>query len=168
MKNNYWKFIVNFIYWTVICFLLLIAGILTISSFNLSNNISLYTVQSGSMEPTIKVGSLIIVRPQTTYKKGDIITFKSEAEKNLEKPKHPTTHRIYDIKITAKDIYFVTKGDFNKIPDTQLTKKDLVIGKVILDSLCRISDCLRKNFSRIDRTGCYSSNYNHLFRINKY
>lgn len=49
---------------------------------------------SGSMEPTIPTGSLIISKPVAQYQVGDIVTFKSPNAKNsLDR----TTHRIYDI-----------------------------------------------------------------------
>ncbi|MEM0007817.1 MAG: signal peptidase I [Candidatus Bathyarchaeia archaeon] len=81
-------------------------------------------VHTGSMEPTIPVGSIVVIKPANpeTLKVGDIICFKVETE-------HPTTvtHRI--IGITSQG--FITKGDANEDPDTWIVKKQDVIGKVI-------------------------------------
>jgi len=81
-------------------------------------------VYTGSMEPTIPVGSIVVIKPANseTLKVGDIICFKVETER-------PTTvtHRI--IGITSQG--FITKGDANEDPDTWIVKKQDVIGKVI-------------------------------------
>ena len=81
-------------------------------------------VYTGSMEPAIPVGSVVVIKPvdPETLKIGNIICFKIES-------KSPTTvtHRI--IGITAEG--FITKGDANEDPDTWTVKKENVIGKVI-------------------------------------
>jgi signal peptidase len=81
-------------------------------------------VYTGSMEPAIPVGSIVVIKPANpdTLKIGDIICFKIEAEQ-------PTTvtHRI--IGITNEG--FKTKGDANEDPDQWIVKKENVIGKVI-------------------------------------
>jgi len=81
-------------------------------------------VYTGSMEPAIPVGSIVIIKPADpdTLKIGDIICFKVETE-------YPTTvtHRI--IGITSQG--FITKGDANEDPDQWIVKKENVIGKLI-------------------------------------
>jgi len=81
-------------------------------------------VYSGSMEPAIPVGSVVVIKPvdPETLKVGDILCFKIETES-------PTTvtHRI--INITSQG--FITKGDANEDPDTWIVKKENVVGKVI-------------------------------------
>jgi len=81
-------------------------------------------VYTGSMEPAIPVGSVVVIKPvdPETLTIGDIICFKIESES-------PTTvtHRI--INITAQG--FITKGDANEDPDTWIVKKENVVGKVI-------------------------------------
>jgi signal peptidase len=81
-------------------------------------------VYTGSMEPAIPVGSVVVIKPANpeTLKVGDIICFKTEAEY----PK-TVTHRI--IGITSQG--FITKGDANEDPDQWIVKKENVIGKVI-------------------------------------
>ena len=79
-------------------------------------------VESGSMEPTIKTGSLVFSLPSDTYKQGDIVTFKqSAASKTL------VTHRI----VYKYDNDFFTKGDANKTIDNGRVSKDQIAGKVI-------------------------------------
>jgi len=79
-------------------------------------------VYSGSMEPTIPVGSIVLIKPANpeTLKIGDIICFKLSQPTSI-------THRI--INITNEG--FITKGDANEDPDMWTVKKENVIGKVI-------------------------------------
>ncbi len=118
-KVNYWQIITYIIYALVIIFA--ISAIL--SRFSVGG-VRLLTVQSGSMEPAIKMGSVVFVKAQDNYKIGDIITFRTSA--SLEET---TTHRIVDV-IEEDDItYFQTQGDANGTPDGQLIPKDWVVGK---------------------------------------
>lgn len=82
----------------------------------------LYTVQSGSMEPSIKTGSLAVVIPSNTYNVGDVITFTDSAN-----AKTTTSHRIVSINETS----FQTKGDANENIDAAFVSKNNVIGKVL-------------------------------------
>ncbi len=83
-------------------------------------------VQSGSMAPAIKMGSIVVVKPAEDYKIGDVITFGP-----CTKTKAPTTHRIYDIKVVEGKPYYITKGDANNAPDQREISKREVIGKVL-------------------------------------
>ncbi len=80
-------------------------------------------VFTGSMEPAIPVGSIVVIKPANpeTLKIGDIICFKIETESATT-----VTHRIFDI--TSQG--FITKGDANEDPDQWIVKKENVIGKV--------------------------------------
>jgi len=80
-------------------------------------------VYTGSMEPAIPVGSVVVIKPADpeTLKIGDIICFKLSQPTSI-------THRI--INITNEG--FTTKGDANEDPDTWTVKKENVIGKAIL------------------------------------
>lgn len=81
----------------------------------------LKVVQSGSMEPAIHVGSVVVIVPETSYNVGDVITFGPDTKKQI-----PITHRIAEI----TDEGFVTKGDANEHPDPKPAKKGEVIGRV--------------------------------------
>lgn len=73
---------------------------------------------TGSMEPTINVNSLILIKEQKSYKVNDIITFKS---KNSY-----VTHRI----VSIEEDKVITKGDNNNTEDKPISKKDIV-GKLV-------------------------------------
>ncbi len=79
-------------------------------------------VISGSMEPEIKTGSLILIdEKDKDVKPGDIIAFRAG---ELE-----AAHRVAG---TAEDGY-VTKGDSNKTVDPGIVTIDMIRGKVIMD-----------------------------------
>jgi signal peptidase len=82
-------------------------------------------VISGSMEPAIQTGSVVIVRPvdTTTIQQGDIIMFSSLDKKSL------TTHRVVKTEPeTGKG--FITKGDANNNPDITPVLPDQIVGIV--------------------------------------
>ena len=80
---------------------------------------SILNVISGSMEPTIKVGSIIIIRQQKNYYINDIITYKDENNSII-------THRV-----VAKEVEeLTTKGDINTNEDKPI-KKEQIYGKVV-------------------------------------
>ena len=91
--------------------------------------IQVYTVLSGSMEPTYQVGSLIYVRPVDPFKlePGDPITFMLSADT-------VATHRIVEVVPDENDssvVRFRTKGDANEVEDGSLVHYKNVIGKPI-------------------------------------
>lgn len=82
-----------------------------------------YNVISGSMEPTISVGSIVYVRGENfdQLSVGDIIAFESGAS--------IVTHRITDI--NANDMLITTKGDANNTEDFTPVAYTNVVGKVV-------------------------------------
>jgi signal peptidase len=119
-KINYWKIITYIIY----TFIIIFAVTAILSKFSIGG-VKLLTVQSGSMEPKIKVGSLVFIKSQKNYQKNDIITFRTNASL-----KETTTHRIVKISQKNETTYFQTKGDANNAPDSQPVPKDWILGKV--------------------------------------
>jgi len=89
-------------------------------------NYKVFTVQSGSMEPKIKLGSLIFVKPGTDYKVGDIVTFKIQGGKTT------ITHRIMKKNFQGEAVSYATKGDANEDSDPDEVKKENIIGKTFL------------------------------------
>ena len=82
-----------------------------------------YVVLSGSMEPTIKTGSLCFINKHADYdniKEKDIIAFKS-GKKTL------VTHRV----VSINEEGFETKGDNNNNKDEGIVTKDKYVGKNI-------------------------------------
>jgi len=105
-----------------------IAILLIVSVFPITGNFKVLTVQSGSMMPAIKTGSIVLVKPTNNYKIGDIITFGQ-----ISKTKTPTTHRIAEIEVANGQPIYTTKGDANNAPDQKQVPAKEVIGRVLLD-----------------------------------
>ena len=90
-------------------------------------------VRSGSMEPTIGVGSIAVVRAVQVYKAGDIIAFRSE-----NNPKTIITHRVVEVLIErppaqrvsgSESVFYKTKGDANENIDGWIVDEKNIIGK---------------------------------------
>ncbi len=69
-----------------------------------------FTVVSGSMEPSIPTGSLVVVLPvdPVAIRVGDVITYTSP-----DAPYPTLTHRVLSIIQTSQGVAFQTKGDAN-------------------------------------------------------
>ncbi|HLU98219.1 MAG TPA: signal peptidase I [Thermobifida alba] len=80
-------------------------------------------VLSGSMEPTLPVGSVVIAGPVAPdeVEVGDIITFTHAAPAQTEVAESASaplvTHRVIDVETTAEGTFFHTQGDANTVPD---------------------------------------------------
>ncbi|MBQ4428051.1 MAG: signal peptidase I [Oscillospiraceae bacterium] len=94
---------------------------------------SMFRVISGSMEPELPVGSMIVVKrvEPEEVKVGDIITFFS-TDPTLRGGVN--THRVVDIDNSGIDILFMTKGDANQFMDEYGAVGSNLIGVVIYDS----------------------------------
>jgi len=90
-------------------------------------NIEVKIVQSGSMEPAITTGSLVVVKPQERYEVGEVITFGEDSAERI-----PTTHRIVRDEVRGGIVYYTTKGDANEEVDAQPVSEREVIGGVML------------------------------------
>ena len=80
-----------------------------------------YVVLSGSMEPTMETGSLCFINKNTNIEKikaDDVIAFKM-------KDGTLVTHRAIEI----NDSGIVTKGDNNKVADSNVVTKENFVGK---------------------------------------
>lgn len=80
---------------------------------------SIFEVVTGSMEPTISVGDLVIVKRESNYKVNDIITYRIDDDF--------ITHRI----VRVDNKYFYTRGDANNSDDNKIVDSQ-IIGKSIL------------------------------------
>jgi len=103
----------------------LIAILLIVSIFPITGNYKVMIVQSGSMEPTIKTGSVVVIKPALSYEVGDVITFGP-----TPKGKIPTTHRIVTEDIKNSMETYTTKGDSNDSADLKEVLQKDVLGKV--------------------------------------
>lgn len=91
--------------------------------------LQVFSVLSGSMEPSYPVGSLIYVKKMnpTELRKGDVITFMLNEET-------VATHRIVDVVVDEQDpqvLRFKTKGDANDVEDGSLVHYKNVLGSPI-------------------------------------
>ena len=85
--------------------------------------IRLAIVLSGSMEPALKINDIIIIKPSSKFKVGDIVIYEEENSKIS------IAHRI--IKINEDTI--ITKGDANNTEDKPVLKskvKSIYVGKI--------------------------------------
>ncbi len=72
--------IISLILQSLIFFLLLSAVFILITSKTaLVKGIRSFVVVSGSMQPAIKVGSIVFVKPAGSYQLGDVIAFDNKA-----------------------------------------------------------------------------------------
>ena len=117
-KKNIYKYIIGIS--SIFLFLLIIVLVVYYSIFIHCKN--MYSINTGSMEPTIRIGDVVKVKKQREYKVDDIITFK---ESNSYFDTY-ITHRI--VQIAGDKI--ITKGDANYINDEAISK-DQIIGKVV-------------------------------------
>ncbi|MGM0372731.1 MAG: signal peptidase I [Halobacteriota archaeon] len=86
-----------------------------------------YVVLSGSMEPAISPGDVVIVNavPASAVEVGDVITYGGS------QTSPPTTHRVIDIQQQDGELAFETKGDNNENADIALTAASSLRGKVM-------------------------------------
>lgn len=82
-----------------------------------------YIIMSGSMEPDIKTGDMIITKESDNYKIGDVIAFKDA--------NFVTAHRIVEISTEDGEKIFKTKGDNNNTADRNLVKSQQIKGKIV-------------------------------------
>ena len=78
-------------------------------------------VETGSMESTLQIGDMILIKDTGEYKIGDIITYLHEGDRI------PTTHRI----IGYTDNGYITKGDNNNVKDTDSVTDDIILGEMV-------------------------------------
>ena len=94
---------------------------------------SVLRIQTGSMEPEYKTGSVIVAKKTDAddLKVGDVISFYST---NKDIAHKVNTHRIVEVnRLQSGMKEFVTKGDANSEKDEDPVLSTRVIGKVIFD-----------------------------------
>ncbi len=119
------KFLTKTFYAFSVLLLLSVAGLFLASMLPIPGNIEIKIVKSGSMEPTIPTGSLVVIKPVESYALRDVITFGEDSSTQI-----PTTHRIIATR-EENGTLFSTKGDANEDPDTKEIRKAEIIGKVV-------------------------------------
>lgn len=107
---------------TIAILLCVLIGVAKVTGF------TVHPILSGSMEPAIMTGSLVLVKdvPIETLQKGDVIAFRP-ADRSIG-----IAHRIIDLKDDGKQYSITTKGDNNSAKDSQpyVANKGSDIGKL--------------------------------------
>jgi signal peptidase len=119
--KDFWKYL----YKLVLSVIIIFSVIIIISSLNIFGR-QIFVVMSGSMEPKIRTGSIVLDKKQVDYSVEDVITYR------VANSKDTVTHRIIEIKKVGEAIAYQTKGDANDAPDRELVPIDNVVGKVYL------------------------------------
>ncbi len=119
------KILGNILTGLVITLLLAVGGLLLVSLMPIPGNVEVKIVKSGSMEPAIPTGSLVVVVPRESYAVGDVVTFGRDTAREI-----PTTHRITEVRLESTNTFYTTKGDANEEADPQEVSAGEVIGKV--------------------------------------
>ena len=122
LMKTFWKTINIFLVVGILAIGLLLLGTL----MPIPGNFKVKIVKSGSMEPAIRTGSIVVIKPEATYHVGDIVTFGADTKTQI-----PTTHRIIDIGDMSGISSISTKGDANNAPDQHATSLAQVHGKVL-------------------------------------
>ncbi|MDA1061261.1 MAG: signal peptidase I [bacterium] len=122
IKSIYSGFL-KFVFGLVLILAGFFSGIVFLTNNNLITGYKVLMVQSGSMEPTIMTGDVIVVKKSQEYSVGDVISFTDDHSRKV-------THRIASV---SPDLVrgFVTKGDANRTEDNAVVPLISIIGKVI-------------------------------------
>lgn len=120
-----YKFKIKKIFCVIIIIFLIFLVILTSGLFKYKSIV----IASGSMEPVIYRGDMVVVRKLNDKNKdnleiGDIIVFNMDNKTVI--------HRIVSIIKSGNDIFYKTKGDNNNVVDNFLVEKDDIIGINVL------------------------------------
>ena len=114
----------------IVAFLLVVGGILVCDKYvnkSLAPSVfgySQFIIATGSMEPEISAGDMIIVKKTGDYEVGDVITF------FMDGSVISTTHRIIEIRVENGKTIYITKGDANNAPDPGVPAEN-VVGEVV-------------------------------------
>lgn len=84
------------------------------------------TVLSGSMTPTFRTGSVVLIRPvdPATLRVGDVVTYQRRPG-----VAEYVTHRIVAVDTATTPVSFTTKGDANRGPDLDPVPASAVRGR---------------------------------------
>ena len=123
-------------YALLIAAIIVFGAAVALSVFGKAGTYQLFVVQSGSMKPSIEIGSVLLVQPTSQIKKvasplpsamfnkGDIVTYLSGD--------NPITHRVFAVEDSDGQFTYQTKGDANRTPDQAKVAEGQILGKVLL------------------------------------
>lgn len=114
-------------YYALAVFAFGFGGMLLILQTDLLPGYEVRIVQSGSMEPAIRTGSVVVIQEREQYQVGEIITFGDGSFNTL-----PTTHRITGDIVSGGELAYTTKGDANESADLEPVRLSDIRGAVVL------------------------------------
>ena len=127
MKSSINKVLFCTFYYFFLLAVILLGGLFVLTFVPIAGStLSVKIVQSGSMEPTIKTGSIVVIKPQERYQVGEIITFGREQVNYVS-----TTHRIISDRVEKGVVLYTTRGDANNVADAREVSHQEIIGKVL-------------------------------------
>lgn len=98
--------------------------------YTITSNMTLFSgyrsllVQSGSMEPTIMTGDIVVIRQAADYVVRDVVTFQDDDGRIV-------THRVKNKIDKGSTPSFTTKGDANSSEDPDPINLGQIHGKVV-------------------------------------
>lgn len=109
---------------TIILFITLAAVVVTLitSKSPILGGIRSFVVLSGSMDPSLPLGSIVYTQ-KGNYQVGDVISFSLRSV--------TVTHRIVAVQTEGKKQLYQTKGDANKGADNELVSESQIVGKQV-------------------------------------
>lgn len=123
-KKGFFSIVLSVITYLMLAFVLAVMAIGLLSRNNLNLPYTTYLIQSGSMEPSIMTGDVIVIKEFPVYLERDVVTFEDSKG-------HIVTHRIIEKNNTPSGNTFITQGDANQTQDVDPIKKQQIKGKVV-------------------------------------
>ena len=108
-----WRFVVNSVATFVV---VLVVGLAALSMVPIAAGYRPISLSSGSMEPSLGVGDVVVTNPVSVVSVGSVVEFKSGGESRV--------HRVVELVGTS----YRTKGDNNQAVDQQLVAADDIRG----------------------------------------
>lgn len=94
-----------------------IIAILAVNLYPICTGGKIYQIQTGSMEPTIKTGSYVLIRPTEEIKTGQVVMFDQVGYPV------PIVHRVVAINAGGKSL--TTRGDANGTEDASIDRSQV-------------------------------------------
>lgn len=94
-----------------------IIGIMAVNVYPILMGGKLYQIETGSMEPTIKTGSYVLIRPTEEIKTGQVVMF-DQAGSAV-----PIVHRV--VAVNAGGQTLTTRGDANGADDASINRSQV-------------------------------------------
>jgi len=115
-----------------VAFVLLLCFAVLVVIPGVRGDLRFLTVRSGSMEPSIHVGDVVVVSTVVGFDDvnvGDVITFRYSGDSD---PNRFITHRVADIVDGEFEKSFKTKGDANEEEDLRTVSPSELVGKTVM------------------------------------